>query len=134
VARSSSARVLYGGDADGNFIFALRSANAGPGATVIPAQKLPAAVFPPAAFEEFCRRHGIGWIVLEDTGSPQPWSNLLAAPAPSMQLERVLPLESSRARWRGHIRIYRFVSSSAHPTIGLELPVSAIQGAISVGR
>ena len=72
-------------------------------------------------------------MVLEDTGTPQKWSELMSGPAPSMRLERILALDSSRSRWRrGHIRIYRFTSAAARPETGLALPVNKIQDAIEV--
>ena len=133
VVQSAPERVLYGGDADGSFIFAVRTLDPQFRTTVIPAEKLPEEVFPAAAFEDFCRRYAINWVVLEDTGTPQKWSELMSGPAPSMRLERILALDSSRSRWRrGHIRIYRFTSAAARPETGLALPVNKIQDAIEV--
>jgi Dolichyl-phosphate-mannose-protein mannosyltransferase len=132
VEQGGPGRVLYGGDADGNFIFAARVLDAKLQTTVIPAQKLPGPVFSTAAFEDFCRRYGVGWIVLEQTSVPQPWSGLIGSPAPSMKLERTLALNSSRPRWRGKLYIYRFTSAAAHPDSGLQLPVDKIHGAIEV--
>jgi hypothetical protein len=132
VVRPAPQRVLYGGDADGNFIFAVRALDARLQTTVIPAQKLAPEVFPAAAFEDFCRRYAINWVVLEDTGNPQKWSELMAGPTPSMRLERVLALNSSRPRWRGHLRIYRFTSAAARPEPGLVLPIEKIQSSIEV--
>ena len=129
---AGSARVLYGGDADGNFIFAVRALDPNFRTTVIPAEKLAADVFPAAAFEAFCRRYAIGWVVLEETNAPRRWSELFAKPAPSMRLERTLPLDSSRPRWRGHIRVYRFLSAAAQAEGGLALPVGRIRGTVEV--
>ena len=133
VVQSAPERVLYGGDADGNFIFAVRALDPQLRTTVIPGEKLPEEVFTATAFEDFCRRYAINWVVLEDTGAPQKWSKLMAGPAPSMRLERILALDSSRSRWRrGHIRIYRLASVAARPETGLTLPVGRIQDTIEV--
>jgi 4-amino-4-deoxy-L-arabinose transferase-like glycosyltransferase len=135
VARSAPQRVLYAGDADGNFIFAVRELDPKLQDTVIPAEKMPAEIYPAGAFEDFCRRYAIDWVVLEDTVTPAPWSDLIARPTPSMRLERTLPLESSRTRWmKGSIHIYRFTSPAARPEGGLSLPIERIQGAVEVRR
>ena len=134
VMAASPSRVLYGGDADGNFIFEVRARDSRMATTVIPAGKLPDDVFSAAAFEDFCRRYDIGWVVFEETATTKRWNGLLAAPAPSMKLERILPLESSRPRWRGRMRIYRFTSASGHPEGGLELPVGPIGSSVQVSQ
>jgi hypothetical protein len=132
VVNGSPGRILYAGDADGTFIFEARARDPKLQTTIIPAQKLDDAVFSPPAFEEFCRKYGIGWIVMEQTAAAQKWSALPGAPAPSMKLERTLPLTSSRPRWRGKILIYRFLSPSPTPASGLALPVEKILDKIEV--
>jgi hypothetical protein len=133
VTESGPARVLYAGEADGNFVFAVRSRDPNMQTTVIPAQKLPASTFRPEALERFCRHFGINWIVLEDVPVVHKWSSMAASPAPSMRLERSLPLESSRTRWKsGKVRVYRFVGP-ADPGGGvLELPVSKLGRPIEI--
>jgi hypothetical protein len=124
-------RILYAGEADGNFIFAVRALDAKFQTTVIPAAKLPPNMFESAAFEQFCREYGINWIVLEDVPRVAAWSSLRTASTASMQLERTIPLESNRHRWRGNLRVYRFASPSEHPGT-LNLPVWKIGGSIEV--
>ena len=132
VVNGAPERILYAGDADGNFIFAARTRDPQGRITVVPGQKLPDDVFAAPAFEDFCRRHGINWIVLEQGTEPQRWSALAGAPTPSMRLERTLPLSSSRTRWRtGKMYVYRFTAPSMRPD-AIELPVTKIQDRIEV--
>jgi hypothetical protein len=132
VVRGVPSRVLYAGDADGNFVFAVRALDPKLQTTVIPGQKLAGDVFTPAAFEDFCRRYAIHWVVLEETAASRRWAGLVNASAPSMQLERILPMDSSRPRWRGKIYVYRFLSPAPVPEAGLELPVQSIGEKIDV--
>jgi hypothetical protein len=125
-------RVLYAGQADGNFVFAARALDPGLHTIVIPAQKLPAKTFEPAAFEQFCRQYGIDWVVLEDVPGIRAWSGLRNAPPAIMVLQRSIPLESNRARWRGQINIYRLSAPTGHPGGVLNLPVGKIGGSIGV--
>jgi hypothetical protein len=133
VTESGPARVLYAGEADGNFVFAVRSHDPNLQTTVIPAGKLPASTFDPEALERFCRHFGINWIVLEDVPDAHKWSSMAASPAPSMRLERSIPLESSRTRWKsGRIQVYRF-TAPADPGGGvLELPVRKLDRPIEI--
>jgi hypothetical protein len=133
VTESGPARVLYAGEADGNFIFAVRSRDPNMQTTVIPAEKLPGSTFRPEPLEQFCRHFGINWIVLEDVPVDHKWSSMAASPAPSMRLERSLPLESSRTRWKsGRIRVYRF-AAPADPGGGvLKLPVRKLDRPIEI--
>ncbi|HEY6340882.1 MAG TPA: glycosyltransferase family 39 protein [Bryobacteraceae bacterium] len=134
VTESGTARVLYAGEADGNFIFAVRSRDPNMQTTVIPAEKLPASTFGPEALERFCRHFGINWIVLEDVPLVhEKWSSMAASPAPSMRLERSFPLESSRTRWQnGRIQIYRFAAPFDPGGGVLELPVRKLDHPIKI--
>ena len=133
VVSDSPTRVLYAGEGDGNFIFAVRSLDGKLRTTVVSAEKLPAETFEPAAFERFCRQYGIEWIVLEAVTKQHKWSSVGTMPAASMKLERTIPLESDRTRWRqGEIRVYRFNAPAHHPGGVLELPVPKIHRSIGV--
>jgi hypothetical protein len=134
VAHGSPARILYAGEADGNFIFAIRSLDSQLQMTVIPAGKLPAATFEPNAFDQFCRRYAVDWIVIENGQRKHSWSNLAAQPPASLKLERSFAVASSRSRWRnGTIDIYRFDAPGANPAGGvLQLPVPKLGGNIGV--
>jgi hypothetical protein len=133
ITENGPARVLYAGEADGNFVFAVRTRDPNMQTTVVPAGKLPASTFSPEALERFCRHFGINWIVLEDVPEVHNWSSIAAFPAPSMRLERSLPLESNRTRWKsGRIQVYRF-TAPADPGVGmLELPVRKLDRPIEI--
>jgi hypothetical protein len=133
ITENGPARVLYAGEADGNFVFAVRTRDPNMQTTVVPAGKLPASTFSPEALERFCRHFGINWIVLEDVPEVHNWSSIAAFPAPSMRLERSLPLESNRTRWKsGRIQVYRF-TAPADPGGGmLELPVRKLDRPIEI--
>ena len=126
-------RILYAGEGDGNFIFSIRSLESKLQTTVIPADKLPPAVFTPAALENFCRFYAIDWVVFEDVASAHSWSELRNRQAPSMRLEHTLPLSSSLPRWRyGRVKIYRFLGPRDEPGGMLHLPVGKLGYSIEV--
>jgi hypothetical protein len=133
VTRGSPARVLYAGEADGNFIFAIRSLDPHLQMTVIPAGKLSPATFEPDALENFCRRYGVNWIVFENVQREELWSHLVDARPAYLKLERSFPIASSRSRWHsGTIDIYR-LSAPVNPPGGLlQLPVHKLGGSIGV--
>jgi hypothetical protein len=133
VADGSPTRVLYAGEADGNFIFAIRSLDPQLNMTVIPAGKLPPSTFEPEALESFCRRYGVDWLVFENVPGQHSWSALAAARPASLKLERSIPLASSRSRWRtGTIDVYR-LTAPTNPKGGvLQLPVHKLGGTIGV--
>jgi hypothetical protein len=137
VVGSGPARVIYFGEADGNFAAAVRLLDPNLATTVIPGEKLPPESFHAAPFEQLCRRYGVGWIVIENysvKAMQAKWARparLLAAPAPSMKLERSIPLESSRTRWHGTIEVYRFTAAT-QPEQTLVLPVRKIRSTIAL--
>jgi hypothetical protein len=133
VAQGPPARVLYAGEADGNFIFAIRTLDPKLQITVIPAAKLPPATFEPDSLEQFCRKYGVDWIAFENVPGKFRWSGLASQRPPSMKLERSVPISSSRSRWRaGTIDIYRMSTPENPPGGMLELPVRKIGSIIGV--
>jgi hypothetical protein len=134
VVGGAPARVLYAGEADGNFIFAVRSLDPKLQTIVVSGEKLKSETFEPAAFQQFCQQYGIDWIVLEEATKAHKWSALQNSAPRSMKLERTIPLESSRTRWQhGEIRIYRFIApAEQHPGGIVELPVPKIHRSIGV--
>jgi 4-amino-4-deoxy-L-arabinose transferase-like glycosyltransferase len=134
VVQGSPVRVLYAGEADGNFIFAARTLDPKLQVTVIPAAKLPPETWKPEALDGFCRQFGVDWIVFENSPVQQhPWTSLRDARPASLMLERSVPLDSNRSRWRmGTMDIYRFSGPAAHPGGVLKLPIRKIGGSIGV--
>jgi 4-amino-4-deoxy-L-arabinose transferase-like glycosyltransferase len=130
--RDKPTRILYAGEGDGNFVFAVRSLDSKLQTSVVTAEKLPAPTFEPASFEQFCRSHRIDWVVIEKVRAPHKWDRLLESPASSMRLEKSIQLDSTRTRWHGTIEIFRFTSASGQPGGDLELPVPRIGGSIGV--
>ena len=137
VVRSAPARVIYMGDADGNFTAAVRLLDPSLKTTVIQGEKLGPSAYQAEAFEAFCQHYGVGWAVFENTQSPelaakrQKWIALLRTPAPSMHPERSIPLESTRTRWRGTLEVYR-VALSGRPTWTLTVPFWSVPGSVEV--
>jgi hypothetical protein len=116
VVRHSANRVLYCGQADGAFVFAVRAQTSYPGAEVVRGDRMPAADFAPDKVEAFARRHGIEYIVLEDNGTPRPWSALWGSPPASVVLEEEMPLRAyPHVLFNGTLRIYRFTDPSRTP-------------------
>ena len=134
VVRGVPARVVYTGEADGNFIFAVRSLDPKLETIVISGEKLKSETFEAAAFERFCLQYGIDWIVMEEGTKVHKWSALQTSAPRSMKLERTIPLESNRTRWQhGEIRIYRFIAPAGqHPGGVVDLPVPKIHRTIGV--
>jgi len=116
IATGQRTRVLYAGDADGNFIFAVREFDPTRQVIVIPAAKISRALLQPTDIAALCQRYGIAWVVFENTPAPRPWSDLKTALPNVAKLERSIPLESSRYRWRqGSIDVYRFADGDRNP-------------------
>lgn len=114
-ALAGPGRVLYCGNANGSFIFSLRSREPGLETIVIRGDKLPEQIFRADEFEQFARRFGIRQIFLQKNHAAMPWDGLIHAPAPSMQLDRRIAVESSEPRYRGDIWVYRFKNPSPTP-------------------
>jgi hypothetical protein len=137
VTGSKTTRVIYFGDGDGNFAAAVRQLDPKLATTVIRGDRLPTAELQPAPFEQLCRRYGIGWIVIERyslKAMQVKWARLaglIASPAPSMKLERSIPLDSSRPRWHGAVEVYRFTAAGP-PENTLVLPVGKIGTTVDV--
>jgi hypothetical protein len=132
-------RILYCGGTDGNFIFSYRSYERQPLTTIIVAgDKLPASVFTPAGFDEFARRYGIEYIVLERAPGltprmKHPWEPLIDMPPSSVVPIRDIPLASSNYRWNGLLRIYRFTDPSPDPDEALTMRMNMIGGSMRFG-
>ena len=115
-------RVMYCGESNGSFIFAVRCRSKGSGTAVIRGDKLSDSTFTPEAMEQFARRYGVEFIVLERSSRVTwPWHRLRATPAPSMVLEREIDLSSSHATLNGDLRVYRFLNPSPQPEKSLTL-------------
>jgi len=118
-------RILYSGQTDGSFIFAVRSLDPDLKTVVIRGEKLPASTFAADELERFAHRFGIHYIVLEQATwdrysrfartTTSAWSQLITTPSPSMVLERVLPMSSSMKQFNGKLYIYRFTNPSPTP-------------------
>jgi 4-amino-4-deoxy-L-arabinose transferase-like glycosyltransferase len=133
VVNGAARRVLYCGEGDGNFMFAVRSLDPNLKMTVLSGDKLPAHVFQPNALDEFCRRYRIDWIVIENVTARKMWTGLQLLSAPTMKLERSIPLESSRSRWRGGtLSLYRFTGPHATGNETLQIPVPKLGGSVDV--
>jgi hypothetical protein len=124
--------VLYAGAGDGNFVFAARALDPNMQITVIPAAKIPHNTFEQTTVEAFCRQYGIEWVVFENVPGREFWSAFQAG-LKTGTLERKIPLESTRTRWRtGVIEVYRFPVAPDHPGGVLQLPVPNAGASIPV--
>jgi 4-amino-4-deoxy-L-arabinose transferase-like glycosyltransferase len=132
IVRGAPTRVLYAGEAGGNFIFAVRSLDPKLQVTVVLGAKFSPEMFEPVTFEQFCRKFGINWVVFEDTPEGGIWSRLRNSPAASMKFERSIPLESYRPASNGKIYLYRFTAPAGASGGVLEIPVRKLGGAVKV--
>ena len=142
VVAADSSRVLYCGQTDGSFIFALRSLDPQRQTMVIRGGKLPDATFLTDNMEQFAHDYGIHHIILEKTKvnrgwrhtkEPSPWLNLLQSIPPSMVLEHTIPLKSSQRDFNGDLLMYRFTNPSPQPKDTLNAPSRLIHGSIILG-
>jgi hypothetical protein len=129
LAPAHADRILYCGGTDGSFILNYRVAHPGLDTTIIPGDKLPNAVFAPAAFEQFAHDYGVNYVVIEDaTGWQRPWKQLFEARIPALVLERQFDLASSSRRWNGTLRVYRFTNPSPQPKSELAMRMFMVGG------
>ena len=112
VAADHPTRVLYCGEADGHFAFALRAAAGSSEPIVIRGEKLPAATLTRAAFDDFAARYGLSHVVLEDTARSTDCTALIAAPSPALARLGGLPISGVRT---GSLHLFRFTRPSATP-------------------
>jgi 4-amino-4-deoxy-L-arabinose transferase-like glycosyltransferase len=116
VVEGKPTRVLYAGEADANFIFAIRELDPGRQIIVIPAVKLPPGVLKSADMTHVTNWYGVEWVVIENTPGPHPWSEFQNTVPPVSTLQRSIPLESSRMRWRtGSIDVYHVNAHAQNP-------------------
>ena len=134
-------RILYCGGTDGSFIFSYRSHHSPMETVIVAGDKLPPTVFTSAGVEDFARRYGIEYIVLEHAPNlrprlKHPWEALIGAPPSSFQPLRDIPLSSSDPRWNGFLRIYRFTNPGPTPDDGLTMRMNMVGGSMrfSLGR
>ena len=120
VAADHPTRVLYAGESDGQFAFALRSATADTNAIVIRGERLPDAVYEADIFEDFATRYGVSHVVLEQTRrtASMPWTRLLEDPAPSLAPLTQVPVSGYRV---GALHVFRFTAPSSTPANTLRL-------------
>lgn len=115
VAADRPTRVLYAGESDGHFAFALRSATEDTDAIVIRGERLPDVTYEAEAFEAFAARYGLSHVVLEQTQRTfnLPWAALIERPAPSMAPLRQVAVSGYRS---GALYLYRFTAPSPAPS------------------
>lgn len=112
---AGSPRVLYCGEANGSFIFTVRTLDPRLRTIVVRGDKLPESTFTPENLESFAHRYGIHHLVLERSKEPAPWDRFRASPLPSMVLERTIPSVASQKYLNSDLMIYRFTNPSPHP-------------------
>lgn len=128
VVKGKSTRVLYAGDADGNFIFAVREFDPDRQTIVIPVAKVQRNLLKTGDMERICRWYGIEWVVFENTSGTHFWSGLHGALPAISKLEQSIPIRSSRARWRqGSLEIYHLARVPQNPGV-LPLSVPRVEG------
>lgn len=128
VLANGPARIVYCGGTGGQFTFAVRERDAHQQSAVIRGDRLAEGMFDAAAFENFAHRYGVRYVVLERTKRQRTWYRLAAHPAPSMVLDRVIPLQASDPIWRGSLEVYRFTDPSPRPDDTIQLHLSKVKG------
>jgi hypothetical protein len=124
-------RILYCGGTDGTFILHYRIAHADLDTTIITGDKLPNAIFEPAAFDQFAHDYGVQYVVIEDAvGWQRPWRQFIGSPLPTMIPEQQFDLVSSTERWQGKLHIYRFTNPSPNPKSELAMRMFIFGGSM----
>jgi hypothetical protein len=141
IVTGSPQRILYCGETDGNFIFAVRRLDPRLQTVIVRGEKLPPSIYETAKFEEMAHLYGFHHVVLERTAhhgswaslqTINAWNELRLSPSPSMVLERVIPLASSRQSFNGELYVYRFTNPSANPQSIIKLPINLIGGEVDL--
>jgi cellulose synthase/poly-beta-1,6-N-acetylglucosamine synthase-like glycosyltransferase len=124
-------RVLFFGQTDGSFTFAVRQVNSQLDSVVIRGDLLPPRFWSPEGVTEAAKMFGIEAIVVEEAGSGQ-WSYLRTYPPKSTQLWREFRQDSSSPRFRGHLLVYRVETPTA-PS-GIYRQSSNVLGSVAAVR
>src|SRR5215472_845715 len=119
-------RVLFCGNSNGAFIFALRSDDPSLSSTVIRGDKLPDGVYLPEQLNAFISQYGIDAVVLEHTEYGQPWDFLSPEVLPFLSLQRVVPMTDSTNEQSGSLSVYRVLKPSKVPNESLKVPISVL--------
>jgi hypothetical protein len=125
VIAQGATRVLYCGETDGQFIFALRSIGGLSSPIVIRGQKLSPDVFTAAGLERFAHDYGISHVVLERTDVRQIWDDLDVAQVRWLTRDRDIRLGGPTG---DTLRVYRFSDPSPTPLKTLIVPTSKLEG------
>jgi hypothetical protein len=120
-------RLLYCGDSDGAFIFALRSNDPSLSSTVIRGGQLPDDIYLPEQLNAFISQYGIEAVVLEHTTPGEPWDDLSPELLPFLSLQRVVPMTDSTNERSGSLSLYRVLKQSkvSHGSLKVPIPMLA---------
>jgi hypothetical protein len=118
-------RLLFCGNSNGAFIFALRSNDPSLSSTVIRGDKLPDGIYLPEQLNAFISQYGIEAVVLERTKYGQPWDYLSPEVLPFLSLQRVVPMTDSTSERSGSLSLYRVLkpSKATHESLQVQSPV-----------
>ena len=117
-------RILYCGNANGAFIFGVRSNDSSLATIVIRGDKLPLQTFDSGQLEEFVKLYGIDAVVLEESAKAQPWDSL--ENLSFWSLLRVLPVSDSEGEMSGSLFIYGINNPTTVPESSLQIPISVL--------
>ena len=119
-------RLLFCGNSNGAFIFALRSNDPSLSSTVIRGDKLPDGIYLPEQLNAFISQYGIEAVVLERTKYGQPWDFLSPELLPFLSLQRIVPMTDSMNEKSGSLSVYRVLKPSKVPQESLKVPSSVL--------
>src|SRR5215471_2007502 len=115
-------RILFCGNSNGAFIFALRSNDPSLSSTVIRGDKLPDSIYIPERLNAFISQYGIQAVVLERTKTGQPWDDLSPESLPFLSLQRIVPITDSTDKEDGSLSLYRVLKPSKFSHESLTVP------------
>jgi len=120
-------RILYCGNADGNFIFAVRALDKGVKTVVLSGEKLLwESKYSAKTLEELATRYRIDRVVTEHTPRRQLCNELDPSSLSTMEKKKEIPMTSSLARFDGgKLTIYHFngiQQDSNEQTLKMEVP------------
>lgn len=127
VVGQNAERVLYCGNFDGSFIFAMRSLCEPMQCWVLVGDKLAEEAFEPESFKDLIDRYGIEYVAIERTALDEPWDEASFESIPTLKLEKEFELKKTRSKkLSGRLFVYRNSSPSPEPADPTQFQVNTI--------
>jgi hypothetical protein len=127
-------RVLYCGNTDGHFIFAVRTRDSQANTVVLSGEKLLAeSAFSANRLEQLAKEYGIDDVVVEHTARMQPCNDLDLSQLPTMEMKQQVTMTSSLSRFDGGtLTVFHFTGPREEDGAPLRMKVPKLKGSVAV--